>query len=325
MNLKVGIPGGLYYYKYLPMWKTFFEEIGAEVVTSQESNKSIIDAGVKSCVNEACYPVKLYHGHVLNLIGKVDYIFIPRLTSISKGEYICPKIGGLPDMVRNTIKGLPEVIDTEINLRRSQRSELRAFLEIGKYFTDNNTKVKKAYKKASIAYAASQEALKKGDAFPKNKDNSMKIALFGHSYMLYDSFINLNLVKKLKNQGIDIITVDMVDGSYAGEDPTGLNKSLKLNKKMFWNFGSKAVAAAANVLERKDIDGIIYVMSFGCGVDSFVCDFIERNIRRACDIPFAVITLDECSGEAGLNTRLEAFVDMIGWRKKSEDNVSAYG
>ena len=53
---------------------------------------------------------------------------------------------------------------------------------------------------------------------------------------------------------------------------------------------------------------MIYVMSFGCGIDSFVCDLIERKMRRETDIPFIVLTLDEHSGEAGMNTRLEAFL-----------------
>jgi predicted nucleotide-binding protein (sugar kinase/HSP70/actin superfamily) len=56
-------------------------------------------------------------------------------------------------------------------------------------------------------------------------------------------------------------------------------------------------------------------MSFGCGVDSFVCDLAERKVRRSRDMPFIILTIDEHSGEAGLDTRLEAFVDMIRWRK----------
>ena len=66
-------------------------------------------------------------------------------------------------------------------------------------------------------------------------------------------------------------------------------------------------------------------MAFGCGIDSFVCDLIERKIRKDSKIPFIVLNIDEHSGEAGMNTRLEAFIDMIRWRNKNEDNVSAYG
>jgi predicted nucleotide-binding protein (sugar kinase/HSP70/actin superfamily) len=60
-------------------------------------------------------------------------------------------------------------------------------------------------------------------------------------------------------------------------------------------------------------------------VDSFVCDMIERRIRRLSSIPFTVLTIDEHSGEAGMDTRLEAFIDMIRWRKKDEGNIPTYG
>jgi len=61
-------------------------------------------------------------------------------------------------------------------------------------------------------------------------------------------------------------------------------------------------------LDKEDIDGIIYLMSFGCGVDSFVCDLIERRVRKTKDVPFIILTLDEHSGQAGMDTRLEAFM-----------------
>jgi len=63
------------------------------------------------------------------------------------------------------------------------------------------------------------------------------------------------------------------------EDIARKNAGL-LPKKMFWNFGSRAFGSVMNFLDKEDIDGIIYLMSFGCGVDSFVCDLIERRVRK---------------------------------------------
>jgi predicted nucleotide-binding protein (sugar kinase/HSP70/actin superfamily) len=96
MTKKVGIPRGLFFYQYYPLWKTFFEELGAEITVSDYTNKKILDDGVKTCIDEACLAVKIFYGHVINLKDKVDCIFIPRFTSISKNEYICPKFGSLP-------------------------------------------------------------------------------------------------------------------------------------------------------------------------------------------------------------------------------------
>ena len=74
-----------------------------------------------------------------------------------------------------------------------------------------------------------------------------------------------------------------------------------------------------------EIDGLICVTSFGCGIDSFVNDMIERRIRKEFKIPLIIMTIDEHSGEAGFNTRLEAFVDMLQWRRANENNVSTSG
>ena len=330
MYKKVGIPRGLFYYKYFPLWKTFLEELGAEITVSDATNKRILDAGVKACVDEACLPVKLFHGHVLNLVGRVDCLLIPRFTSISKNEYVCPQFGGLPDTVRHTLKQLPPVIDTEVNLRKSSANSWQAALETGRWFTSDKKLIKAAFIKAVNEYRKYRDTVRLGEipfATPSRYspgENAtggklLKIAVVGHAYILYDAHINMNMLRKLQNNGIKVITPDMVH-----EDAINLYTNL-LHKPMFWNFGRKALGSVFHLADTGEIDGIIYVMSFGCGIDSFVSDLMERRLRRQSDLPFILLTLDEHSGEAGLNTRLEAFIDMIRWRKIDENNISTSG
>lgn len=330
MRRRVGIPRGLFYYKYFSLWKEFFEGLGAEVILSKPTNKEILDNGTRVCVDEACLPVKIFHGHVIDLKDKVDYLFIPRFTSISRNEYVCPKFGGLPDMVRQNIKGLPQIINTEVNLRKSSRGAFKAALEMGRYICSSTSIIKKSYIQAMQKHQQYKKDLMNGlligDVWDKEfgmsreyKNNILTIALFGHEYNLYDSYVNMNTINKLKCRGVKIVTIDMMD-------PGIINaKAQTLPKKMFWNYGRKAVGAALHILDRNDVDGIIYIMSFGCGIDSFVCDLIERKIRRNSDIPFIILTIDEHTGEAGINTRLEAFVDMLRWRRKDEGNIPSYG
>ena len=102
-------------------------------------------------------------------------------------------------------------------------------------------------------------------------------------------------------------------------------KSKLLNKKTFWYFGTKIMGSIFYLLDRNDINGIIYIMSFGCGIDSFICDLVERTIRRTKNIPFIILTIDEHTGEAGMDTRIEAFIDMIRWRNSYESNISSHG
>jgi len=327
---KVGIPRAMYYYKYYPAWKTFFEELGAEVIVSQPTSKRTIDEGSKYCVDEACLAVKLYMGHVEYLKDKVDYIFIPRFTSIYKKEYICPKFGGLPDMIRRSIPDLPEIIDTEVNLYKSKNGAYLAALDTGSYLSNDPIKIARAYKKALNVHHELKDQLRAGlmpnDIFDnkinlirKPSKKTLNILLIGHDYNIYDGYFNMDLIKKLKSRDVEVTTIEMMD-----EDSISRRAS-ELDKKMFWSFGRLAVGTALEAIKKENVDGIIYLMTFGCGVDSFVSDFIERKIRNNSSIPFTILTIDEHTGEAGLDTRIEAFTDMIRWRHSHDNNISAHG
>jgi len=338
---KIGIPRSLFYYKFSSLWETFFVELGAEIIVSDPTNKRILDDGVKTCVDEACLPIKLFHGHVMNLMNKVDYIFIPRFTSISKKEYICPEFGGLPDMVRHTLKGLPELIDTEINMRTSDSGAIKAAVETGAKLGVGRRTSKAAFVTAMESYNnfryrelcgkglseadmgtvllsvdSDKRIVPMSETVPKN---GMRIAVIGHPYNIHDKYISMNILGKLKKYGVDAVTIEMVCRSDIDRQAS------RLSKPMFWNYGRNAYGASLHMAATGEIDGLICLTSFGCGIDSFVHDLIERTIRREYQIPFITITIDEHSGEAGFNTRLEAFIDMLHWRRLHENNVSSSG
>ena len=387
LRLKVGIPRSLFYYRFAPFWEAFFPALGAEVVISDRTNKRILDDGVKSCVDEACLPIKLFYGHVLNLADKADYILVPRFTSISRNEYICPEFGGLPDMIRHTLKGIPKIIDTEVNMRRSDKGSIRAALEAGALLGADRRTTLKAYrfaveqmKNSRVLNAPWQISLNsenrlggefgvkgenrpgdmscsegencpgdmsgsegenrlrnsncskgenrsrdgncsKGENRPQNSRGEKKpcIGVIGHPYNVYDRYISMDLLGKLEKYGVAIRTVEMVD-----EDAINYQAS-KLPKPMFWNYGRLAYGAALHMAEAGEVDGFICISSFGCGIDSFVHDLIERAVRKKFGIPLINMTIDEHSGEAGFDTRLEAFVDMLQWRNQDENYVSASG
>ncbi|MTI49226.1 MAG: hypothetical protein FH761_15440 [Firmicutes bacterium] len=332
MTYKVGIPQGLLFYDYYPLWKEFLNELGTEVILSKKTNKTILDQGVSNCVDEACLPVKVFHGHVCDLKDKVDYLFIPKFVSIYKKEFICPKFLGLPEMVKNTIEDLPPIIDIEINLRKSNLNLLKAVIKTGQYFTSNLSKIAMAYNKALKHYERYLDLINQGivpieavkmynSSLKRNKSfnqNNLNIMILGHSYNLYDEHISMNLIKKLQSQDINVLTPEMIDTDQINQH------SSRLPKRMFWSFGRKIIGSAFSAIEEKSIHGIIYVSSFGCGIDSILIDLVERKAREN-SIPFTLLTLDEHTGEAGVNTRVEAFIDMIRWRGKDESNISTHG
>lgn len=332
MSYKIGIPQSLFFYDYYPLWKEFFNELGVEVIVSSRTNKFILNDGVSNCVDEACLPVKVYHGHVNELKDKVDYLLVPKIISIHKREYGCPKYLGLPEMVKNSINDLPTCIDVKVNLLKSNLGLIESVKEAGKYFTPSLLKIMKAYKFAFNHYRNYKILVNKGvmpieaikiynsatKAMRPINNNGPIFMLVGHPYNLYDEYINMDLITKLWSKGANIITPEMIDTDKAND------YSLELPKRMFWSFGKRIIGSSFYLINERKVDGIIYVSSFGCGVDSVLIDIVQRKAREV-GIPFTLLTIDEHTGEAGINTRIEAFIDMIKRRNRNENYISTHG
>ncbi len=302
MKVKIGIPQALLYHRYYPAWNTFFKELDCEVITSDQSTKEIVDAGVRLAVDEACFPVKLFLGHTYYLRDKVDYLFVPRIVSIDSNEYLCPKFMGLPDMVRHNIPDLPPLIDVTVNLRKNRLNLFKAVYEVGRIIDKNKWEVSQALWSALKELKSYRRELREREG-----ECRYKIGLLGHEYVINDSQITMDLIGRLKEMGVDVITPRMLPYS-------AIKKGLSnLSKDMFWTFGKNTMGAAYHFFNRDDIKGIIQLTAFGCGPDSLVGEVIEREAKRRDNQPFMSLNLDEHTGEAGLVTRLEAFLDMIRW------------
>ena len=121
--MRVGIPQALLYHYYMPLWRELFEALGCEVVFSGDTNKGIVNQGVRVSVPEICVPIKIFNGHIIELEKKeVEYIFVPRMVSVEDGLTFCPKFLGLPDMLRYTFPELkgklisPDIRDSSADM-----------------------------------------------------------------------------------------------------------------------------------------------------------------------------------------------------------------
>jgi len=326
------MPRALLFYNYYPLWKEFFTALGAEVVVSAATTKEILDQGIKQTVDEACLPVKVFYGHVLDLQGKVDYLFIPRMVSVQRKEYTCPKLLGIPDMIATTLPNLPPILAPCINLHSGYQQTLREIVKLGQVCGGKRLQTIVALHKALQKQKAYRGLLARGIAPPEaiacletgqtpqeQTKGDLRIALIGHGYNIYDAHVSMNLLQKLRRMGAQVYTQDMLCRE------TVEAEAAKLPKAMFWTFGKEIIGATYHFLKQKEMDGIIYLTAFGCGPDSLVGELMEREAQRRKEIPFMLLTIDEHTGEAGLQTRLEAFIDMIKWRNASENNISAYG
>ena len=323
--IRVGIPRALSYYQYFPGWRTFFEALGAEVVVSPPTNKAIFTSGSSRAVAETCLPVKIFFGHALYLVDECDYMFIPALRSLGEKAYHCSKFLGLPDMTKAIVPRCPPILDPEIDLNEGRRSLDRSIYNVGRHFTSNKSKIKKAAEQAwetNLIYR--KEMSDKGitplqaiEGVCQDKEDAglntdlpttLSIAVIGHNYVVYDDFINHRFISRLQAMGARIFTSEMVSQK-------ALNSAMtRVVGTPHWSFEADIVGAGEYYLEA-NVDGIISAAVFGCGPDSMMLDMVRHRAREV-GIPFMHLSLDEHSSEGGLVTRLEAFLDMVKRRNK---------
>jgi len=318
--VKIGIPRALLYYHYYPLWETFWSHLGLKVVVSPPTDKTILDMGVTAAVPEACLPVKVYYGHALSLASSVDCLFVPRIISAQKGTYICPKLMGLPDMIRHSGYNLPQLIAPTLNARQKSTGWRRSHIQAAQKLGFSKKTAEAAWYQARHELKSYQRELQRGctpvdllgqRAHSSNSLSGPTLLLLGHPYNIFDEFVSMNLISQLYQRGYGVVTPEMLSPSIVERE------AARLPKHLFWSLGRSLVGTASHYLRNNSVVGIVHVVSFGCGPDSLVGELLERRTHKARRIPFLLLTLDEHTGEVGLVTRLEAFLDMIEWRNRS--------
>lgn len=307
--MKIGIPRAFLYYKYHVLWETFFEELGIEYIVSPETNKDILKRGTMHAIDESCLSSKIYTGHVDYLIDKCDYIFIPRVATLgSHKDTVCSKFQAIYDVINNTYREKDlKILYYSIDVINKD-TELKAFLKMGKFLGKKKVQIMKAYYIAKQAEKTAKmiEINNQNNLF---KSDNPKILIVSHPYNIYDEYVGKPITNTLKELGCEPILACVVDEKQARD------RAKKISKTLPWTF-NKELVGAIDIYKDK-VDGIILASSFPCGPDSLVNEMI---IRRFKGKPIINLTLDGQEGTAGLETRLESFVDIIKIRKNEVVN-----
>ncbi len=321
---QIGIPRALLYYQYYPMWRAFFEQLGAQVILSPPTNKDTLRLGASRVVAETCLPVKIFVGHAISLIDKCDYMFVPAIRTMEPKVHNCSKFLGLPDMTRAVVPEAPPILDVDIDVDKGKRELSQAIYKLGRHFTWNPLKIKRATEAARAAHLDFQnrmwtqrrtpiQVLK--EIFPELEsdeelieEGDKTIALIGHPYLLYDKFVNYRLIHHLQRLGSKVVTPEMVERQ---EIDAAI---IKLGGEAYWTYEGEVVGAGGYYLDA-EVDGVIALIAFGCGPDSLMISLVQRYAKHVGK-PFMTLTLDEHTSEIGLLTRLEAFLDMIQRKRR---------
>jgi predicted nucleotide-binding protein (sugar kinase/HSP70/actin superfamily) len=301
--MKIGIPRALFYWKKPYFWETFFENLGIEVIFSPETNKEIVEKGLNAADTETCFSVKVLYGHVLFLEGKVDFIFIPRLKKNELDLEYCPKFFALPDLFPLLVK--TPIISAWIDLKKEN---LRGtLLKLARKLGKNKNIAEKAIEISFLKERQYKEEIK-NEYSKKLKSDRKKIVLISHPYNLYDEYVNLGAKRKIEDLGGEVILIDEVS---IDDQESEISNQTPISSwpNFHWEFGQEVSLQIRKVLG-ENIAGAIEISAFQCGCDAVLKEFVEREFREN-KIPFLYLLVDEYTGEAGLQTRLEAFFDTL--------------
>lgn len=315
---KVGVPRGLLFYRYFPLWETFFEALDIEVISSSPTTAETIREGSRLVPSDLCLPVKIYFGHVELLKREVDWLFIPRYISVDPDAYMCPKLIGLPDMVLSTVESLPPLIDLPIHCKaQGMEAEKIFYLEVGKIFSKSREKVEKAYMLGMERQTRFRALLQRAFPFEKaltlsrssnlpekpRQDGRVKLGIIGRPYYVYDPFLRKSVVEQVEAREYQLLTTEAISDQ---EIEKGVEQ---LKKTVYWSFGKEMVGSAIRFAKDESIQGLINLASFGCGQDSFNFELIQHHTKGK--LPILSLIFDEHLSAGGFTTRIEAFLDMI--------------
>ncbi len=327
---QIGIPRAMIYYNYIPFLWGFFTHLGIEVILSSPTTKKTLSNGSALVVSETCLPVKVYVGHVLELINKgIKKIYVPSIQSIGPKIYNCSKIRGLPDLIRNVVKADFEMI--EATLDKSEKNlGLYEFLSqsVAKFGIKNKKLIKEASKAGFVMFNNFRVMMQQGLEFDealkyakegkvviakqKEEDDALiNVAIVSHGYNIYDKKISMDIFKKLRDMGAVPHSANQLTDE---ELESGMSS---LNTTKYWANQLEMSGCAGHYLKSDKIDGIITLTAFGCGPDSLMIEDIKRQ-AKAFNKPVLHLTIDEHTGEAGFITRIEAFCDMLYRNKRKK-------
>lgn len=309
--MRIGLPRALAYYEYAPLWRTFFETLGAEVVISGPTTRATLQLATSRAAGDLCLPAKVFVGHLLALVDQVDLLFVPSLRRPLPTATHCAKIVGLPDLARSVLPDPAKLLEVDLDLDKTRLALAQAVWIAGRPLTWNPLQMARAAEAAWDTYRESQKTVPPAmlaSGKVSARDNSpatrLTLGIVGHPYLLRDEYVNQGLLRRLKGLGVRLVTPETL--------PTGAaERAVKEHSgEAYWAYAPSLLGAGLCFLQMGAVDGLVAAIAFGCAPDSGLAPELA-GVAREAGVPMLTLTLDEHSGEAGLETRLEAFVDML--------------
>lgn len=319
-GLTIGIPRGLGMYEDYPFWRTFFNCCGIRTVLSGVSTNRLYEKGVRTIVaDNICFPAKLMHGHVMDLIQKgVDRIFYPWVVyerkedEGAKNSFNCPIVSGYSDVLKSSIRpeekyGIPLDAPT-ISFKDEELLRSSLWEYIAKVLSDQVPSTKEmvdaAVTQALEAQKEYLDSLERRDLAvleAAKKEGRMVILLAARPYHI-DPLIQHKIADAIAAMGIDVVTENIA--THAGQGVYG-----EINALCQWAYPNR-IFKAAHFVGNSDYKGLhmVQLTSFGCGPDAFILDEV-RGILGRYGKNLTVLKIDDVNNIGSLRLRVRSLVE----------------
>lgn len=309
---KIGIPLVLNMYENIPFWFTFFNELDFEITYSDRSTKSIYELGQDSIPSDtACYPAKIVHGHIENLVKKdIDYIFYPNMPfnflekAHQDNDYNCPVVAFYPEVIGANMENidLSKLLSPYVSLNNKKFFIKNIEECLGKKLNLSKKKVGLAFDKAIDEYNKYRlDILEKGkEALNFAKENNKNIILLAGRPYHIDPEINHGIPKLLQSLDIVVISEDSVNRSSDQELVKVLNQ---------WTYHTRLYDSAKFIGDIENAN-LIQLVSFGCGLDAITSDEVADILKKKGKL-YTQIKIDEVNNLGTVNIRVRSLLSTM--------------
>ena len=306
----VGIPQVFSVYSLWPLYSNFFKSLGV----AWQLSTTIQQAGLEKMNAPFCYPGEIAHGMMTELLeANCDFYFLPHFKDHESYQQdvhacFCPITQGLPYYLR-TAFDIPDqqILAPIISFSNGLELGAPAFVSMAVQLGFSEAEGHQAYQQGVSAYRAYLQAARDEGtrALARiEQENRIAIALFGRPYNAFSSYANMGIPQKFTSRGYTVIPFDFIPLEDAD-----------IYENMYWFYGQQNLRGAVNSARNRNLY-VCYITNFSCAPDSFILHYL-RWIHGTK--PFLVLELDSHTADAGVDTRIEALLDIIeGYRQRGD-------
>jgi len=312
----IGLPLALSTFEFAPLWYTMFTELGFSVHFSNLSNRATYERGQFTIPSDtACYPAKIMHGHVLELLDKgIKNIFYPGITynideHAGDNHYNCPVVAYYSELLQGNIEELKDVNYMypylDINNQKSMVKTLLPHMQkIDR--TINKYQLASAISKAFVAYENYKAQLRdEGEkAVRFARENGYRIMILAGRPYHVDPEIGHGIDKLATSLGFVVVSEDSVAHLAPVQYVSVLDQ---------WTFHARLYRSARFAVENDDVE-LVQLVSFGCGVDAITTDEV-RSILEDGGKYYTQIKIDEITNLGAVKIRLRSLLGALEEKK----------